>query len=141
MMTRITRFLTNQPTGARARSKTSRCGWTSTWRANHMLITFKSKGSGDVQMFSEHAEQILSVIGKTLEPSTAPSGIVTADQVPDALARLKAAADAARDAARNRSDVDDAQGAPKVGLAQRAYPLIELFERAARKQQDVVWGV
>jgi hypothetical protein len=106
-----------------------------------MLITFKSKGSGDVQMFSEHAEQILSVIGKTLEPSTAPSGIVTADQVPDALARLKAAADAARDAARNRSDVDDAQGAPKVGLAQRAYPLIELFERAARKQQDVVWGV
>jgi hypothetical protein len=105
-----------------------------------MLITFKSKGAGDIQMFAEHAEQILQIIGKSLDPATAPRGIITAAQAPAALAALRAAADAARSTAAPASDVD-AQGRPRVSLAQRAFPLISMLERAASKGLDIVWGV
>jgi hypothetical protein len=104
-----------------------------------MLLTFKSKGAGDLQMFSEHAEQLLAAIGRKLEPAQAPRGIITADQVPAALAQLKAAAEAARLADRDR--LSDPAAPPRVGLAQRAFPLIDLLERAANKNRDVVWGV
>jgi hypothetical protein len=106
-----------------------------------MLLTFKSQGAGDVQMFSEHAEQLLALFGRSLEPSDAPRGILTADQVPGALAQLKAAAQAARDAARQRADPGDPAAPVPIGLAQRAFPLIELLERAQSKGRDVVWGV
>jgi hypothetical protein len=106
-----------------------------------MLLTFKSKGAGDIQMFSENAEQLLTLIGKSLEPANAPRGIITKEQVPEALAKLKAAADAARSAAREREDGAASNAPVKVGLAQRAFPLIELLERAARNNADVVWGV
>jgi hypothetical protein len=106
-----------------------------------MLVTFKSKGAGDIQMFSENAQLLLQIIGKTLDPPEAPRGIITADQVPLALAQLKAAATAARVNEGARADPKEAGAAVRVGLAQRAFPLIDLLERAAGKQQDVVWGV
>ena len=110
-----------------------------------MLITFKSRAAADVPMYAENAKMLLAVVGKSLEPESAPRGIITAEQVPDALAKLKAAADAAR-----RSDKEngpesvreeDAGRPLPVGLAQRAFPLIEMLERAAAEGRDVVWGV
>jgi hypothetical protein len=106
-----------------------------------MLITFKSKAAGDVPMYAEHAKILLAVVGKSLEPEAAPRGIITAAEAPAALAKLKAAAEAARrtdqDSAR-----DDEPGRPiAVGLAQRAFPLIEMLDRAVQDGRDVVWGV
>lgn len=92
-------------------------------------------------MFSENAEYLLGLLGKRLDPPDAPSGIITADQVPAALLQLKAAADAARAADRDRADQALPGTAVRVGLSQRAFPLIEMLERAARKSADVVWGV
>ena len=109
-----------------------------------MLVTFKSKAAADVPMFVEHAKMLLSLVGKTLEPETAPRGIIVASDVPAALARLKAAADASRRTEQQRADAtrDEEPGAPiSVGLAQRAYPLIDMLERAAKDGRDVVWGV
>ena len=109
-----------------------------------MLVTFKCRAAADVPMYAENAKLLLSTIGKSLEPESAPRGIITADEVPAALARLKTAADAARRTDKERSDGarDDEPGqALSVGLAQRAFPLIEMLERAAKDHRDVVWGV
>lgn len=107
-----------------------------------MLITFKSKAAADVHMYAEHAKMLLSLVGKPFEPPSAPKGIITAADVPAALAKLKAAADASRQADRERGDRDDEPGEPvAVGLAQRAFPLIDMLERAAADRRDVVWGV
>ncbi len=109
-----------------------------------MLVTFKSKAAADVPMYAEHATLLLSLVGKTLEPAEAPRGIITAADVPAALAKLKAAADASRRTDKDRASAqrDDEPGqALSVGLAQRAFPLIDMLERAAKDGRDVVWGV
>lgn len=107
-----------------------------------MLVTFKSRAAADVPMYAENAKMLLSVIGKSLEPESAPKGIITAADVPAALAKLKAAADASRRTQKENASGDDEPGqAIPVGLAQRAFPLIEMLERAAKDQRDVVWGV
>ncbi|MEO8938075.1 MAG: DUF1840 domain-containing protein [Burkholderiaceae bacterium] len=109
-----------------------------------MLVTFKSKAAADVPMYAENAKMLLAVVGKSLEPESAPRGIITAAEVPTALAKLKAAADAARGADKERIDAvqDVTPGvAISVGLSQRAFPLIEMLERAAKEGRDIVWGV
>jgi hypothetical protein len=106
-----------------------------------MLITFKSKAAADVPMYPEHAKMLLSVVGKPFEPESAPRGIITAAEAPAALAKLKSAADASR---RNEKETgrDEEPGQPlPVGFAQRAFPLIDMLERATKDQRDVVWGV
>jgi hypothetical protein len=106
-----------------------------------MLITFKSKAAADVPMYAEHAKMLLSLVGKSLEPEAAPRGIITAGEVPAALAKLKSASDAARRNDQERPRDEEPGQAISVGLAQRAFPLIDMLERAARDQRDVVWGV
>ena len=80
-------------------------------------------------------------------------GIVTAQQLPDAIARLKAAIeeDRARQAEqeRRRTEADEAADkeagntgmAAPVGLAQRAWPLLNMMEESLREETPVVWGV
>lgn len=109
-----------------------------------MLITFKSKAAADVPMYAEHAKMLLSVVGKSLEPESAPRGIITAADVPLALEKLKAAASASRRTEKERaaeSRDEEAGQTLTVGLAQRAFPLIDMLERAAKDGRDVVWGV
>lgn len=106
-----------------------------------MLVTFKSRAAADVPMYAEHAKMLLSVIGKSLEPEAAPQGIITAADAPAALAKLKAAADASRRTQKEAIGDDEPGQAISVGLAQRAFPLIDMLERAAKEERDVVWGV
>ncbi len=105
-----------------------------------MLVTFKSKAAADVPMYLENAKTLLAIMGKPMEPAHDPRGILTAAEVPAALGRLKAAADSSRKTEKDQGE--DEPGAPvAVGLAQRAFPLIDMLERAAADQRDVVWGV
>lgn len=108
-----------------------------------MLVTFKSKAAADVPMYAEHAQMLLTLVGKSLEPQSAPKGIITAAEVPGALATLKSAADSSRRSEKSKDDRDDDHGDRplSVGLAQRAFPLIDMLERAAKDGRDVVWGV
>ncbi len=109
-----------------------------------MLVTFKSKAAADIPMYPEHAKMLLAVVGKPFEPESAPKGIITAAEAPAALAALKAAADASRHTEKNgaQSTADDQPGQTlSVGLAQRAFPLIDMLERAVKEQRDIVWGV
>jgi hypothetical protein len=111
-----------------------------------MLVTFKSAASADVIMFGDAAKNLIAILGK--DPDD-PKGIVTVEQLPEAIARLRAAIeeDRARHAEHGEADEEaeresgrTGMGAP-VSLAQRAWPLLEMLEFSQREDVPVVWGV
>ena len=109
-----------------------------------MLIIFKSKAAGDVMMFGDVGFAMMEIMGKT----PGEKGIVTVEQLPEAIARLKDAV--AQDKMANTAiDQDervyeDAPAGGKrefVSLARRAVPLIELLEYSLKEAVPVTWGV
>jgi len=110
-----------------------------------MIVIFQSQAAGDVIMFGDVAYRLMEIIGK--EP--AAKGIVTVDQLPDAIAQLKAAiaTDKESRAGLAEDDLPQSEAAPDgskrayVSLTQRAVPLIELLEWSLKKKVPVVWGV
>jgi hypothetical protein len=106
-----------------------------------MLIIFKSKASGDVIMFGDVGKQLLSVMGKSPEPK----GIITPEQLPDAIQRLQ---DAIARSKAQPADTTEADDTPKaadgervfVSLAVRAVPLLQLLERSLKAKTPVIWG-
>jgi hypothetical protein len=99
-----------------------------------MLITFKSPASSDVMMLGDVAEQMMEVIGK--DPTY--QGIITVENLPAAIAKLKAAIS---DDTQSGEQVTSDDNGESVGLTQRALPLIELFEWSLKQKVPVVWGV
>ena len=51
-----------------------------------MLITFTSKSAASVLMYEAHAKPILDLLGKSTQ-----RGVITAEEVPDAIARISSA--------------------------------------------------
>jgi len=100
-----------------------------------MLVKFDSD-AGSLTMFGDIAVKLLKSMGHT---GAVPSAILPED-IPAALVRLKAAAATlpANDPPR-AAEADTAGGELPVSLKQRAFPLIELLERAARQQCEVIW--
>jgi hypothetical protein len=113
-----------------------------------MIVTFQSPASGDVIMFGDVAQRMMKLMGKDVTDK----GIVTVEQLPDAIARLKAAIEEDK---QQRTGVQEenapqtepagsggAQGSrPFVSLTQRAVPLLELLEWSLKKNKPVIWGV
>lgn len=104
-----------------------------------MLYKFKSRATADLIMLEPHGRQIVSILGK----APGASGIVTAAQIPAAIAALEAAvaADEAQppvDEAQDEAAADDRKDA--VRLRQRAAPFIDMLRRSAVEGVDVVWG-
>jgi len=110
-----------------------------------MIVTFQSQAAGDVIMFGDVAQHMMELMGK----EASAKGIVTVEQLPDAIARLRAAvaADKAARAALSDEQLPEFETAPGggkrpyVSLTQRAAPLLELLDWAQKKQKPVVWGV
>jgi hypothetical protein len=94
-----------------------------------MLIKFDSKVGG-ITMFGDIAVALLKAMGNS---GTVPGALLAKD-VPPALERLKAAV-----AAAPGKEGDAGSEEPKVSLRQRAFPLIDLLERAAKAGADVLW--
>ena len=106
-----------------------------------MLIVFKSAASGDIITFEKNAREMLDVLGKDRDEG---KGIVTVDQLPAAIDRLKQAIaeDSARHAAAPDDDTPAASGTGDgVSFHQRAVPLLEMLERALKDAVPVTWGV
>ena len=109
------------------------------------LVVFRSKAAGEIYMFEETAHRMFDIIGK----EHTPRGVITAEQIPDALAKLVAAVEAEKSAqAESSRERDEAErrGEPQaaerpITLGQRAYPLIEMLRAAAKRKVDVTWGV
>ena len=114
-----------------------------------MIITFQSAAAGDVIMFGDVAQRMMKLMGK----EATDKGIVTVEQLPAAIARLKAAIEEDKQQLAGVRDEDLPQTEPAgsggqaqnsrpfVTLAQRALPLLELLEWSLKKQKPVVWGV
>ena len=111
------------------------------------LVVFRSKAAGEIFMFAETARRILAIIGK----QDTPRGVISAEQIGDALARLTAAVDEEKaqieqtrkeaEQAQQRGEPAAGEGARAITLAQRAYPLLEMLHAAQKKKVDVTWGV
>lgn len=101
-----------------------------------MLITFKTPAHADITMFGDVAKALIRMMGHS---GTVP-GAMLAEDIPAAVARLRAAVEANPDAPLNpeRDDDDDAR-ALSVSLRHRALPLISLLEAAARDEKNVMW--
>ena len=110
-----------------------------------MIVIFKSAAAGDVIMFGDVAHRLMKIMGK----DASPTGIVTTEQLPAAIAALDAAI--ADDKARNAGVAEEdrplnesssrGESRPFVSLAQRAVPLLELLCWAQKKNKPVTWGV
>jgi len=117
-----------------------------------MLFEFKSRATGSVIMTEAVGKRMLEVIGKAADTR----GIITTEQLPQAIHALKAAVEAERqeiarflaegaaERAEDRDEspgVEDAGSVPAIRFGQRAAPLIEMFERSLAAGRDVTWGV
>jgi hypothetical protein len=111
-----------------------------------MIFEFKSRATGSVIMTRPVAEWILGIVGKP----AGPTGIITVEQMPGAIAALRKAIDEERQELRARAAEDRAPGEEAaredndtypVSLAQRAFPFIEMLEAAHKAGKDVTWGV
>ena len=103
------------------------------------MYRFKSKADGDLIMMGPVGDQILRIVGR--EPAS--QGIIEVAALPGAIRALEEAIAAAELARRDakRSDNDDDRGAEAVGLAQRAWPMLEMMRRSLAEHSDIVWGV
>lgn len=112
-----------------------------------MLIKFRGENTGSIQMFGQHAQELLRLMGT----SGSEKGALMAEDVPGALAKLEAAIEArkAQDAAVTEAAEANAEEAkaeghdaepPGPALSTRAVPLIELLKQAVATDSYVMWG-
>lgn len=97
-----------------------------------MLVKFDSE-AGQILMFGDVAAALLKLMGQS---GVVPGAIVARD-IPPALEKLKKGIDA--QAHHPRARRDDETEEPDVSLRQRAVPLIELLDRAAKQGKNVMW--
>lgn len=107
------------------------------------MITFRSRAAADVMMFDDVAKRMMDLMGK----EQTARGIVTVEQLPEVIARLKAAIAADRALHAGELDTPESEPVPGggqrayVGLAQRAVPLVQLLEYSLKDETPVTWGV
>ena len=96
-----------------------------------MLVTFQTKAYANITMFGDVAIKLLKLMGHS---GTVPSAIEPED-IPAALERLRNGIAAYVPEDNPQED----EGEAPVSLRNRAFPLIELLEAAAREQVPVIW--
>lgn len=105
------------------------------------LVVFRSKAAGEIFYLAENARRLFDIIGK----DPAPRGVITAAQLPEAIAKLVVAVEeerAQQKSAQAQQGEDEAGRAQRaVTLGQRAYPLLEMLRAAQKRNVDVTWGV
>lgn len=105
-----------------------------------MPVTFKSKATGEVLMVTAHAQAVLGPLGKdashpgTLIPQDMPAALAT-------LKNLSAEPPSDEGAAGEDDDAPAARERDTVPLRTRAWPLIQMIERALAANEPIVWGV
>ena len=116
-----------------------------------MLVRFNSSTSGEMIMFAEHVRWLFDLIGK----ECTARGVFTCEQLPEAIAKLKAAIAKEREALHlaeqkapaegcyeEEEDLDDEDhksGRVGIHLCQRATPLIHLMEWTLGEKGFILW--
>ena len=101
-----------------------------------MLVRFNSK-TGMITMFGDVATKLLRMMGQ----SGAVPGAILAPDIPAAVERLRQSISMQIEPEKKqpRDGESEAESDQRVSLSQRAFPLIELLERAAKNGSDVIW--
>ena len=107
-----------------------------------MLITFKSSAAPDVQMLENLAQYLLGIAGKSL----GQRGVITHEELPVIIAKLEAAVSAdkqnnAEHSLHHGADGHDHENQMPVGLAQRAFPFLEMLRDSEKLQANILWGI
>jgi hypothetical protein len=111
------------------------------------MIKFKSQATGDLVMVQAHAEAVLRVLGKSaqgqgiLVPEDMPAALNTLKSLPDQDDRKAAPADASDDPDDGQPTIEPTFQDEAVSLRHRAWPLVQMIERALAEGKPIVWGV
>jgi hypothetical protein len=108
-----------------------------------MLVKFNSSVSGEMIMLADAAKRLLEIIGK----ERSARGVITTEQLPLALQRLRNAVAEEKKGQREAGkvdngypDLDDEEATePPVGLGRRAHPFIEMLDWTQREEGFVLW--
>ena len=104
-----------------------------------MIYKFKSKAAGDVIMLAPQGDQMLRIVGK----APAAQGIFEVADMPAAIAAIEQAV-AAEEASGPQGDAAadrKSASADRIGLKQRAWPLVEMLKCCHAEGAVIVWGV
>ena len=109
-----------------------------------MLVIFKSAPCADLLYFGDVAQLMMELMGK----EATDQGVITVEQLPEAIARLEAAVTGDRPQHRDHLLADetketdpDGNKRPHVSLTRRALPLLDMLKTALKEKEPVVWGV
>ncbi|MFO8153777.1 DUF1840 domain-containing protein [Thioalkalivibrio sp.] len=101
-----------------------------------MLVTFRTPAYSDITMFGDVALALIQHMGHS---PTVPSAIA-AEDVPQALERLRAAIDErGGESLPSAPEEATAPDVDRVSLAHRALPLMQLLEAAEQAETYVMW--
>lgn len=100
-----------------------------------MLIEFSGERTGSVVMFGTIATRLLKMMGQ----SGNEEGAIRADDVPEALKKLKAALDTTPASDNNNQKNDDQDEEEDVSIQTRAVPMINLLEESIAENSYVMW--
>jgi hypothetical protein len=108
-----------------------------------MLITFKCRACPDVMMLENLAQYLVGIVGKRL----GERGVITHAETGDAIAKLEAAINfdkqerAEHDGHFHEGEEGHEHHEIPPGLAQRAYPFLDMLRAAQKENADIVWGL
>lgn len=106
-----------------------------------MLVTFSSKDHGNVTMFGDIAQSLITMMGF----STKVPGAIRAEDVASALVNLEKNIELVKQQqishqdAQQAIDDEDDEKEPEIGIAVRALPLIDLLKSATAVKSYVMW--
>ena len=97
-----------------------------------MLVTFTTDAYANITMLGDNALDMLKMMGHS---ATVP-GAIKAEDVPEALRRLKAALESGKV---SPSTANINADEPEVSMGHRGLPLIDLLSAAAKAKSYVMW--
>lgn len=109
-----------------------------------MTITFKSQATGDLVMLNASAQALLKVLGKSaqgqgiLVPADMPAALQALRSLPEP---VKAEPQPVAEGEEPQPQIEPSFLDEAVSLRQRAWPLIQMIERALAADKPIVWGV
>jgi hypothetical protein len=108
-----------------------------------MLVTFKCRSAADVVMLENLAQYLVGIVGKQL----GQRGVIMHDELDAAIKRLEDAIvfdkkeAAEKDGRFHEGEEGHEPHELPIGLAQRAYPFLDMLRAAKRENTDVLWGL